>query len=125
MQAAIRHLADCSEFYIDEGCHITELVNTAADPALSIARARVAPGMTTRWHRLDGIVERYVIVRGEGIAEIGDCPPTPVTAGDTVIIPAGERQRIHNPGDQDLIFLALCTPRFDPDAYRDTENEPA
>ena len=30
------------EFFIDEGCHILELSNSAHDPALSIARARVA-----------------------------------------------------------------------------------
>jgi hypothetical protein len=33
--------------------------------------------------------------------------------------PAGERQRIDNPGPDELVFLALCTPRFQRAAYQD------
>ena len=49
------------EYYFEEGCYITELHNRADDPAVSVARARVPPGVTTRWHTLGGITERYVI----------------------------------------------------------------
>ena len=41
-------LAD--EYFFDEGCYITEVSNSDDDQQLSIARARVAPGVTTRWH---------------------------------------------------------------------------
>ena len=108
-------LAD--EYFFDEGCYITELSNSDDDQQLSIARARVAPGVTTRWHSLTGITERYVIVEGNGEAEIGEMSPQLVTAGDVVIIPPGERQRITNIGDSDLIFLAVCTPRFEVSKY--------
>lgn len=50
------------EFYFREGCFITELYNTTHDPACSVAQARVLPGTTTRWHSLDGIIERYLIL---------------------------------------------------------------
>ena len=33
------------------------------------------------------------------------------------------RQRIANTGDEDLIFLALCTPRFRENAYEDIEDD--
>jgi mannose-6-phosphate isomerase-like protein (cupin superfamily) len=36
---------------------------------------------------------------------------------DVVTIPAGVSQRIHNVGDTDLIFLCVCTPRFDAGGY--------
>lgn len=36
------------EFYLAENCFIKELLNTPDDPDLSIAKARVAPGQTTR-----------------------------------------------------------------------------
>lgn len=124
MKAAIFTADDSRERLTEEQCHILELSNTAGDEAASIARARVAPGVTTRWHRLDGIAERYVILEGSGIVEISDLPAQQVCAGDVVIIPPGERQRIRNDGTQDLLFLAICTPRFRWDAYEDIDSTP-
>lgn len=124
VDAAIHAFGDATEFYIDEGCHITELANGPDDPAVSVARARVTPGTATRWHRLHGIVERYVILSGQGRVEVGDQPPTAVSHGDTVIIPALCPQRIANTGTEDLVFLAICSPRFDPQAYEDIDEQP-
>ena len=121
MNAAIRPLDLASEFFTDERCHILELANGPEDPECSIARARVAPGVTTRWHRLAGIAERYVVLEGLGRAEIGDLPPQNVGPGDVVLIPPGCRQRIANVGAEDLVFLAVCTPRFQPACYADAE----
>ncbi|MDN5865656.1 MAG: cupin domain-containing protein [Gammaproteobacteria bacterium] len=107
------------EYYFEaEGCWIAEWWNTPEDEALSIARARVEPDVTTSWHRLEGITERYVILEGRGRAEIGNAPPREVRPGDVVPIPAGIRQRIANIGTNDLVFLAICTPRFHPEACR-------
>lgn len=122
MRAAVLRGAECDEFPIDEGCLITELSNGNGDDALSIAQARVPVGVTTRWHCLNGVAERYLIRSGTGSAEIGDQPPAAVAAGDVVLIPPGCRQRIRNTGDDDLVFLALCTPRFTPDCYVDLDD---
>ncbi|MCB1560619.1 MAG: cupin domain-containing protein [Xanthomonadales bacterium] len=111
------------EYWFEEGCWITELSNSADDPALSIARARLPSGGTTRWHRLHGVIERYVILSGRGVVEVGDQPPREVGEGDMVYISAMQAQRIHNPGPDDLLFLALCTPRFTPEAYEDIDPE--
>jgi mannose-6-phosphate isomerase-like protein (cupin superfamily) len=113
------------EYWFEEGCFITELSNTPDDPAVSIARARVPPRGTTRWHRVNGTVERYVILEGRGRAEVGDLPPREVGPGDVVLIPTSCRQRIANIGDNDLVFLAICTPRFVRDAYQDAERSSA
>jgi mannose-6-phosphate isomerase-like protein (cupin superfamily) len=110
------------EYFFEEGCYISELHNSAADPAVSVARARVRPGESTRWHRLQGIRERYLILEGSGLVEIGTQPPLLLRPGDSVQIPPGIRQRITNTGDTDLIFLAVCTPRFVPEAYLDLES---
>ena len=117
MKSCIKKLDLSAEYYFDEGCFITELSNTADDPALSIARARVEPGQTTKWHNLRGVSERYVILEGTGKVEVGDLQAQLVTAGDVVIIAPGERQRIKNIGESSLIFLALCTPRFEESVY--------
>jgi len=110
------------EFYTSEKCYITELSNTPDDPDVSIARARVESGVTTRWHRLKGTYERYFIISGRGLVEIGEQPPKEVTAGDIVLIPPMCRQRITNIGAEDLIFLAICTPRFSRDVYEDLDD---
>ena len=109
------------EFYISEGCFITEWLNTPDDPAVSIARARVPPGVTTRWHRLAGITERYVILEGRGRAYVGSGEAGDVGPGDVVSIPAACAQRIANTGAGDLVFLAVCTPRFVQEAYEEIE----
>ena len=83
-----------AEVPIEEGCFITELSNSAADPEVSIARARVPPGVTTRWHRVKDTVERYVILEGKGRVEVGTRTPEDVGPGDVVLIPSAAPQRI-------------------------------
>lgn len=111
------------EYYFKEGCYITELHNSDQDPAVSVARARVSPGVTTRWHRLKDTTERYIILAGQGLVEVARDQPFPVVPGDTVIIPAFSRQRITNTGTGDLLFLAVCTPRFTETVYEDLEEQ--
>lgn len=125
MKETIKFNNPGEEFHTPERCYITELWNLADDPGISIARARVEPGTTTRWHRLEGIAERYCILSGTGRVEVGDLPPQDVNSGDTVFIPPMCRQRIANVGADDLVFLAICTPRFSNDAYQDVESDPA
>ncbi|MES2604116.1 MAG: cupin domain-containing protein [Pseudomonadota bacterium] len=121
MQELILRRNAAAEYYTEERCYINELSNNAIDADVSIAEARVAPGITTRWHRLHGIIERYVILAGSARVEVGALPAQPVGPGDVVLIPAGCRQRIANIGQQDLLFLAICSPRFQPHHYEDVE----
>lgn len=109
------------EYYFQEGCHIIEQLQQPSDTALSIARARVEPGQTTAWHRLEGIIERYYVLSGEGVVELGDDLSQAVAAGTVVVIPADCPQRISNTGADNLIFLALCTPPFSASAYQSLE----
>ena len=104
------------EYATPERCHILESWNDASDAAVSIARARVEPGVSTQPHRLRGVVERYVILEGEGVATVGGTEE-PVRPGDVVIIPAGVAQYIANTGAGALVFYCVCTPRFTPDCY--------
>lgn len=117
MNPAIKKFTPSAEFATIECCFITELLNHETDPALSIARARVEPGVTTAWHQLSGTEERYLILSGQGRVEVKGIEPTPVTAHDVVTIPPDTPQRITNTGTEDLIFLAICTPRFTPECY--------
>ena len=117
MKTCIKKCEQSAEYFFAEGCFIIEISNSSDDPELSIARARVEPGVSTRWHYLNGVAERYVVLEGIGRVEVGSQKPQEVRLGDVVIIAPGERQRISNIGDNSLIFMAICTPRFTESAY--------
>jgi mannose-6-phosphate isomerase-like protein (cupin superfamily) len=121
MKPTIRRYDPGNEYFISEQCHINELANTPDDPDVSIARARVEPGITTRWHRVLDTSERYVILEGLGLVEVDTMTPQHVGPGDVVIIPPSGWQRITNIGPKDLIFLAICNPRFQHHAYEEID----
>ena len=118
MKPAVLPYDDAAETWSDEGCFINELSNRDVDPSVSVAQARVTPGVTTEAHRLDGIVERYVILSGEGSVDVEGLDRADVGPGDVVVIPAGASQPISNTGTDDLVFLCVCTPRFEQRRYR-------
>ena len=117
MRAEIRKFTVADEFETAERCFITEVANTSDDENISIARARVEPGITTAWHKLRGVTERYLIISGTGCAEIGGLEAPAVAAGDVICIPPDTPQRITNIGKDDLVFFAVCSPRFTPSCY--------
>ncbi len=109
------------EFWTDERCFITELVNHAACPDISLALGRVEPGVTTQLHAI-GVEEIYTIQIGTGLLEV-DGATVALKAQDSVRIAMGQAQRITNTGDQDLTFFLTCRPRFTPDMYQNLEDE--
>ena len=120
MSARIVRPDPASERVSPERCFILESWNDESDPAVSISRARVPPGVTTQLHSLD-VDERYVIVSGQGEMEVGDAPSRGVEPGDVVVIPAGTPQRITNAGEEDLVFYCVCSPRFRSEGYEALE----
>ena len=121
MEPKIFRAKESDEFYTEERCHILEFANSQADPGLSIARVRVEPGVTTALHRIEGTAERYVILSGSGRIEVEGLEPEDVGKFDVVTIPQGANQRISNTAESDLIFLAICTPRFEQENYKHLE----
>ena len=108
------------EVWTTERCYITELLNSDSQPEVSIARTRVEPGVTTQLHQLS-VFEWYVIESGQGLMQVGDETPVSVGPGDTIAIPKHAAQQITNTGQEDLIFLCVCTPRFLQDCYTSLE----
>ena len=109
------------EYFSAERCYVTELYNNPLDSTVSVARIRVEPGVSTCWHRLTGISERYLLLSGQGLLELGEHPPRLLLEGDHALIEPDQAQRITNTGDSDLEFLVICTPRFQLAAYQDLE----
>jgi len=109
---------ESEEYYFDEGCFILEVLNDAEHKELSIARARVAPNTETKLHALNKTTEYYLIISGTGIANINS-EEINVSSNDVIVIKQGAPQKIKNTGDTDLVFFAICTPRFKPESYKE------
>jgi len=109
-----------NEFSTAERCFIAE---NYSSKGISVARARVQPGVTTVAHHLKGVDEIYLVTSGQGKVNVGDLEPTEVGAGDAIVIPAGTSQRITNIGKADLVFYCICTPKFTANRYCDEEAE--
>lgn len=115
MQPKIVRANQPLEYLTPERCYIAE---NHSDPAVSIARATIKPGVTTKSHHLkQGVQEIYIITSGKGIVTIGNLPPTEVAVGDVVVIPPLTSQSVTNTGSKDLVFYCVCTPRFTQDCY--------
>lgn len=99
------------ELPTDDNYYVTEWWNSSDDPALSVARLRVEPGVTTRPYRLRGITERYLFLAGHGLIEI-DGQNREVGPGDGLLIKPGSWRCITNMGERDLGLLSICRPRF-------------
>ena len=106
------------EYYFKEGCFIEEWHNTSDDEDMSIARVRVEVGKTTKPHSLLGTRERYLILEGSATVNVGD-RSWGVEPKSVVEIAPNVSQSIRNDGEADLIFLAICTPRFKESNYRE------
>ena len=114
---------ESTEFFTAEQCYIIEMHNNKNDDACSIARARVAPGVTTTRHKLVNIIERYVIISGMAEVQLDGQASIKVGPWDVVNIPANITQQITNIGQEDLLFLCICTPRFQQQQYVDLSGD--
>ncbi len=109
------------EYFTSERCYVAENYSTET---VSIARATVKPGVTTKAHHLkNSVQEIYIITSGKGKVHVGNLEPAEVSPGDVVVIPANTSQKISNIGKSDLIFYCVCTPRFTEKCYVNEEPE--
>ncbi len=114
MEPKIVKANSLNEYLTPERCFIAE---NFSGKCVSIARARVQPGVTTKPHHLKGTDEIYIVTSGVGRVTIGNLEPTEVGIGDVVVIPPDTSQKITNIGKTDLVFYCVCTPRFTAECY--------
>lgn len=103
-------------FEASDGCLLAEVIHPNNDDTradLSVARATLPPGQSTRPHMLE-FVEIYYVISGQGVMHLGE-EEVQVEADSCVYLPPRTDQWLHNPSpDQDLVFLCLCQPAYDP-----------
>ncbi|HEV8573642.1 MAG TPA: cupin domain-containing protein [Dehalococcoidia bacterium] len=86
---------------------------------LAITWVEGAPGSMQAVHGHPDNEQVYVIVRGQGVMQVGD-DMQEVGEGTLVFIPPGAAHAIKNTGDEPLVFVSATSPPFDPkelDAY--------
>lgn len=105
-------MARPEEYYFKEGCFIEEWHNNSDDQDCSVARVRVEAKQTTKLHKLKNTTERYVMLSGRALVTVAE-NAWEVGEGDVVVIEADQAQKITNLNNSDLVFLAVCTPRFE------------
>jgi mannose-6-phosphate isomerase-like protein (cupin superfamily) len=124
MQPMIIKAENLKETLSPERCYIFDNYGfSRGDSQISIARARVEPGVSTIAHHLEDTQEIYLITKGEGKVHLGGIEPAEVCHGDVVVIPPGASQKITNIGKVDLIFYCICMPSFVQENYRSDENQ--
>lgn len=119
-QAGLRSPDPAKEYFTQERCYINPLVGGGEPGGVSIALARVTPGVITELHRLRDTDESYLVLRGRGRMTVGD-RVFEIAPGDVVLIPAGVPQKVEGLGPADLEFYCVCTPPFRPDCYEPLE----
>ncbi len=78
----------------------------------SLAEARVSPGKATIQHYHIKTEEIYYILQGRAeITVEGEIKE--VVEGDGIVILPGQKHRIWNTGDEDLVFLCCCAPAYE------------
>lgn len=119
-QAGLRSPDPAKAYLTRERCSINPLVGGGEPGEVSIALARVSPGVTTELHRLRGTDEQYLVLRGRGRMTVGE-RAFEIAPGDVVLIPAGIAQRVEALGPADLEFYCVCSPQFRPECYEPLE----
>ena len=111
----LKHLKDCHEITANDLSTLREILNPvkhAIDARYSLAWAMIRPGERTRPHRLT-VTEVYFIITGTGRMYINN-EEKRVKKHDTIYIPPHAVQSIQNTGQENLEFLCIVDPAWNP-----------
>ena len=116
----VKKLKDLKEIVALDDTIVREMLNPKHDTipfhlGYSLAHATLPPGKTSLPHRFKTASEVYYILNGEGVMHIED-ETERVGPGDTIYIPPKAVQFIKNIGDNNLEFLCIVYPEWQPDA---------
>jgi mannose-6-phosphate isomerase-like protein (cupin superfamily) len=89
----------------------------------SLARMTIAPGKSSLPHFHKESEESYLILSGKAKLVI-DAKSFELSPGDAVLIEPDEVHQIFNPAKQDLVFLAVCVPAWQPEDSFNAEAAP-
>ncbi len=103
----------CPEFKVQDKAIVREIVsprNTSAENQ-SLAEITIPPGESIFEHYHVKTEEVYYLLEGRGEMHI-DGEVQEVRAGQAVVILPGQRHKITNIGETDLVMLVTCAPAY-------------
>lgn len=115
----IKHIKDSREFVAGDKSLLREILNPRKHEIqtnYSLAWAMVQPSQRTLPHKLTSS-EVYVILKGTGQMHVNN-EASVVREQDTIYIPPHAVQFIENIGNEDLEFLCIVDPAWQPDGER-------
>ncbi len=112
----VKKLEECRSFIAGDGSLLKEILNPLKQTLTirySLAHAVISSGQKTIPHVLRH-AEVYYVLSGRGMMHI-DKKMMEVSANDTIYIPPDHVQFIENTSDQNLEFLCIVDPAWQPD----------
>ena len=100
-------------FVGDDGAVVRELASPANSALTrhSFAEIRHPPGTASQEHYHTEAEEMYYIIEGQGGIRV-DGQTRTIGPGDVVVIAPGERHKVWQEGDGDLVLLVTCVPAY-------------
>jgi len=120
----VKHLKDSTEFTAGDNSHLREILNPRKEDIsihYSLAWAYVKPNEKTLLHELK-VSEVYFILNGKGTMHINNEEKN-IGEGDTIYIPPNAAQFIENTGEENLEFLCIVDPTWEPKVECITNNK--
>jgi mannose-6-phosphate isomerase-like protein (cupin superfamily) len=109
----VTNRGDIKPFVGDDGAIIRELAapRNSALTRHSLAEIRHPPGTASEEHYHTEAEEVYLVLRGHGGVRV-DGETRAIGPGDVVVIVPGERHKVWQEGDGDLVLLVTCVPAY-------------
>lgn len=120
----VRKLAECRSFIAGDGSLLREILHPGKQPLdirYSLAHAILGPSQKSIPHVLKH-AEVYHILCGNGMMHI-DSETQEVGTSDTIYIPPGHIQFIENTAREDLTFLCIVDPAWEPEIESVSESD--
>ncbi|MBE0431961.1 cupin domain-containing protein [candidate division WOR-3 bacterium] len=111
----VKRLSKITPFVAGDGSLLIEILHPrlkTADVRFSLAHATVKPKQKTRQHVLEH-AEVYYILSGRGLMHVND-ETEEISKDDTIYIPPGHSQFIENTAQEDIEFLCIVDPAWEP-----------
>lgn len=107
----------------DDGSIIRELAAPGNGPLVrhSLAEIRHPPGTASREHYHTEAEEVYYVLKGQGAIHI-DGQERTIGPGDVVVIIPGQRHKVWQKGEGDLVLLVTCVPAYSVEEVVFSEN---
>ena len=104
---------DVQPFDGDDGSIIRELASprNSALTRHSLAEIRHPPGTSSQEHYHTEAEEAYYVLKGRGSVCV-DGETRTIKVGDVVVIVPGQRHKVWQEGEGDLVLLVTCVPAY-------------